>query len=154
MIRSFANSGTEDVFRGKSSKAVRKTCPTTLLSVAARKLDQLNQAEVLEGLRVPPANRLEKLRADRIGTVEYSDQRSVPCLFCVDRPGTERCWDCRLSRVNLTMTRLPTHRAPTHPGEMLLEEFLQPLEMTQTQLAERIGVSYPRINEIVKGKRW
>ena len=51
------------------------------------------------------------------------------------------------------MTRLPTNRPPTHPGEMLLEEFLVPLEMTQTELAERIGVSYPRINEIVNGKR-
>ena len=51
------------------------------------------------------------------------------------------------------MTRLPTHRAPTHPGEMLLEEFLRPLEMTQTELAERIGVSYPRVNELVNGKR-
>ncbi len=51
------------------------------------------------------------------------------------------------------MTRLPTHRPPTHPGEMLLEEFLIPLGMTQTELAERIDVSYPRVNEIVNGKR-
>ena len=49
--------------------------------------------------------------------------------------------------------RLPTHRPPTHPGELLLEEFLEPLGMTQTELAARIDVSYPRINEIVKGKR-
>ena len=51
------------------------------------------------------------------------------------------------------MVRIPTHRAPTHPGEMLREEFLIPLGMTQTQLAESIGVSYPRINEIIHGKR-
>jgi addiction module HigA family antidote len=36
---------------------------------------------------------------------------------------------------------------------MLREEFLEPLEMTQTELAERIGVSYPRINEIIHAKR-
>lgn len=36
---------------------------------------------------------------------------------------------------------------------MLLEEFLKPLSMTQTELAERIGVSYVRMNEIVNGKR-
>ncbi len=48
---------------------------------------------------------------------------------------------------------LPTHRPPTHPGEMLLEEFLKPLGMAQTALAERIHVSYPRINEIINGKR-
>ena len=51
------------------------------------------------------------------------------------------------------MVRVPTHRAPTHPGEMLLAEFLQPLGLTQVALAERIGVSYPRVNELVHGKR-
>ena len=54
---------------------------------------------------------------------------------------------------NPTMVRIPTHRAPTHPGEMLSEEFLKPLGMTQTELAQRIGVSYPRVNELVHGKR-
>ena len=49
--------------------------------------------------------------------------------------------------------RLPTHRPPTHPGEMILEEFLMPLDMTQAELARRLGVSYPRLNEIVKGRR-
>ncbi|MDP1857703.1 MAG: HigA family addiction module antitoxin [Gemmatimonadaceae bacterium] len=51
------------------------------------------------------------------------------------------------------MVRIPTNRPPTHPGEMLLEEFLKPLGLSQTELAERIGVSYPRINELVHGKR-
>lgn len=50
-------------------------------------------------------------------------------------------------------TRLPEDRPPTHPGEMLREEFLVPLGMTQTELAERIGVSFPRVNEIVNGRR-
>ena len=48
---------------------------------------------------------------------------------------------------------MPTHRAPTHPGEMLLHEFLIPWGMPQTEFARRIGVSYPRVNEIIKGKR-
>jgi addiction module HigA family antidote len=51
------------------------------------------------------------------------------------------------------MARMPTHRPPTHPGEMLLEEFLKPLGIPQTELAERLGVSYPRVNEIIHGKR-
>jgi len=51
------------------------------------------------------------------------------------------------------MLRIPTDGPPTHPGEMLLEEFLKPLHMTQRELAERIGVSYPRINELIHGKR-
>ena len=48
---------------------------------------------------------------------------------------------------------LPKNGPPTHPGEMLLEEFLKPLGMSQTELAERIRVSYPRVNEIINGRR-
>ena len=51
------------------------------------------------------------------------------------------------------MVRIPTHGPPTHPGEMLLEEFLKPLGLSQTELAARLGVSYPRINELIRGKR-
>ena len=49
--------------------------------------------------------------------------------------------------------RLPRYRPPTHPGEMLLEEFLKPLGMSQSEFAGRLGVSFPRLNEIVRGKR-
>ena len=51
------------------------------------------------------------------------------------------------------MVRIPTHRVPTHPGEMLRQEFLEPLNITQVTLAQEIGVSYQRINEIINGKR-
>jgi antitoxin HigA-1 len=51
------------------------------------------------------------------------------------------------------MVRIPTHGPPTHPGELLLEEFLKPLGLSQTALAEDLGVSYPRVNELVHGKR-
>ena len=48
---------------------------------------------------------------------------------------------------------LPTHRVPTHPGEILQEEFLTPLRVTQVAFARHIGVPVQRINEIVRGKR-
>jgi len=51
------------------------------------------------------------------------------------------------------MIRIPTHRAPTHPGEMLLEEFLKPMGLTQKELADSIRVPYQRINEIINGRR-
>ena len=51
------------------------------------------------------------------------------------------------------MVRVPTHRTPTHPGEMLLEEFLIPIGLSQQELANAIGVPYQRINEIVNGRR-
>jgi len=51
------------------------------------------------------------------------------------------------------MVRLPTNRTPTHPGEMLKEEFLIPMEITQRELANGIHVPYQRINELINGKR-
>ncbi|MCB1920617.1 MAG: HigA family addiction module antidote protein [Candidatus Competibacteraceae bacterium] len=51
------------------------------------------------------------------------------------------------------MTRIPTHRLPTHPGEMLLEEFLTPMGLTQRELANAIHVPYQRVNEIINAKR-
>ena len=51
------------------------------------------------------------------------------------------------------MVRIPTHRAPTHPGEMLLEEFLTPMGLTQRELADGIRVPYQRVNELVNGRR-
>ncbi len=51
------------------------------------------------------------------------------------------------------MVRIPTHREPTHPGEMLLEEFLIPMGITQRKLSKEINVPYQRINEIVNKRR-
>jgi antitoxin HigA-1 len=51
------------------------------------------------------------------------------------------------------MVRIPTNREPTHPGEMLKEEFLIPMGITQRELAEGINVPYQRINELINGKR-
>lgn len=51
------------------------------------------------------------------------------------------------------MVRIPTHRPPTHPGELLLEEFLKPMGITQSALADAIGVTFARVNELINGKR-
>ena len=51
------------------------------------------------------------------------------------------------------MVRVPTHRPPIHPGAMLLEEFLEPLRITQTELADRIEVPFQRVNSLVNGRR-
>jgi antitoxin HigA-1 len=48
---------------------------------------------------------------------------------------------------------LTENRIPTHPGEILDEEFLQPLQLTQVDLAKHLGIPVQRINEIVRGKR-
>lgn len=49
--------------------------------------------------------------------------------------------------------RIPKDRAPTPPGEMLLEEFLKPLGMTPSELAKKILVPYVRVSAFVNGKR-
>ena len=51
------------------------------------------------------------------------------------------------------MVRVPTHGPPTHPGEVILEEFLKPLDMTQTEFAKRLGVDWSRANKLIRGKR-
>lgn len=48
---------------------------------------------------------------------------------------------------------VPENRVPTHAGEVLQEEFLKPLGLTQVAFARHIGVSTQRINEIIRGKR-
>ena len=51
------------------------------------------------------------------------------------------------------MIKIPTNRTPTHAGEMLLEEYLKPMGITQRKLANAINVPYQRVNEIINGKR-
>lgn len=57
----------------------------------------------------------------------------------------------------ITMTEdkimLPTNRPPTLPGEMLLEEFIKPMNFTQKAFASHLGWTYAKLNEIVHGKR-
>lgn len=48
---------------------------------------------------------------------------------------------------------IPTSRLPTHPGEVLREEFIRPLEIQQILLADRLGISLQRLNEIVNERR-
>ena len=48
---------------------------------------------------------------------------------------------------------LPKKRPPTHPGEMLLKEFLEPLALTQKAFAAHLGWTYARLNEVIKGRR-
>ncbi len=65
------------------------------------------------------------------------------------RGGAGRCAEAQMTAGR----HLPGRRAPTHPGEMLLGEFLKPLGISQSEFAAHLGVSFPRLNEIVRGKR-
>jgi addiction module HigA family antidote len=51
------------------------------------------------------------------------------------------------------MIRIPTDRSPSHPGEILLEEFLNPMGLTQRALADGIHAPYQRVNDLINGRR-
>lgn len=48
---------------------------------------------------------------------------------------------------------LPTHRPPTHPGEMLLREFIEPMGLTRGEVARGLGITLPRLAELLEGRR-
>jgi proteic killer suppression protein len=82
MIQSFADRETELIWSGRRSRRL----PSDIQDVALRKLRLLNQARVLEDLRVPPGNRLEALKADRVGqhSIRINDQWRI-CFVWDDR---------------------------------------------------------------------
>lgn len=81
MIRSFKNKVTEQVAKGNNPKGF----PADLFKVAQRKLFMLENANTLDDLRIPPANRLEPLKADRTGqhSIRVNDQFRL-CFRWVD----------------------------------------------------------------------
>lgn len=89
-IVSFADSGTEAVFNGESTRAASRCCPETLWKVARRKLDMLNAVTQLSDLRFPPNNRLEALRGDRKGqhSIRINDQYRI-CFIWTDQGPAE-----------------------------------------------------------------
>jgi proteic killer suppression protein len=76
MIASFCNQGTEDIFQRVESRESRQVLPSTLHHIAARKLAMLNAARFVDDLRIPPGNRLEKLKGTLDGyfSIRINDQ--------------------------------------------------------------------------------
>ena len=89
MIKSFKDDGTEAIFNGRDSKKARKACPVRLWRVASRKLDQLDSAEQVEDLRVPPGNRLELLSGNRRGqfSIRINEQYRICFTWSDGSPG-------------------------------------------------------------------
>jgi toxin HigB-1 len=88
MIVSFGNTGTEDLYDGRDTKAARRVCPKQLHRIALRKLTMLNGAASLQDLKHPPANRLEALKGDRAGqfSVRINDQYRVCFIWSSEGP--------------------------------------------------------------------
>lgn len=88
MILSFKDQGTEDNFNGVNSTAARRSCPKQLWGIVGRKLDQLDSVQSLEELRLPPGNRLERLKSDREGqhSIRVNEQYRVCFVWQVNGP--------------------------------------------------------------------
>ena len=140
VIRSFADKATERLSRRESVPAVDPRIRRTAL----RKLRLLDSASSLEELRVPPPGiGLSVLRAiDLVSTASGSmtGGGSVSDEVTPDR---------RRLRSLTTTDKI----APIHPGEILMEDFIKGFGVTQSKVADAIGVPSRRINEIVHGKR-
>ncbi len=88
VVQSFKNSGTEDIFNGRNSIEARRRLPRDLWNIAFRKLDLLDAAVSLIDLRVPPGNRLEALRSERVGqhSIRINDQYRICFKWTVPDP--------------------------------------------------------------------
>ena len=146
MISSFRDKGTEDVF---SRRFVRRL-PIGIQRGAQRKLAILDAAEVLKDLRIPPGNRLKKLVGDRAG--QYSIRINDQWRICF-RWNRGDAFDVEIADYHWELAMTNEGLQPVCPGEILLEEYLKPMLISQYRLAKDISVSPRRINEIVHGKR-
>ena len=88
MLQSFKDTATEDIFNGVNSVAARRACPRRLWKIAARKLELLDSAEILDDLRIPPGNRLEALRGDRQGqySIRINNQHRICFVWTASGP--------------------------------------------------------------------
>jgi proteic killer suppression protein len=94
MIVSFGDKTTEDIFNALNTKAARKIAPVLWARVQA-KLDMLNASTALEDLRVPPSNRLEKLRGDwaEFYSIRVNDQYRIVFRFINSNAINVQCTD-------------------------------------------------------------
>jgi addiction module HigA family antidote len=146
MIRSFRTPDTERLFQREPVRRWSADLPRAAL----RKLVVLDAAESLDDLRVPPGKRLQELSGDRAGqpSIRVNDQWRVWFRW---RDGD--ALDVEITDDHEEPVMTAQKLAPVHPGEVLLEEFLKPLELSQYRLAKALSVPPRRINEIVHGKR-
>jgi antitoxin HigA-1 len=141
-------------FRGKDAEAIWqrryvKRISPELCRLAYNKLTLIDAAGTINDVRVPPGNRLEKLSGDRAGQCSMrvnTNGESASPGAPAERPTSSSSTTTRKGR---TMADF----SPTHPGEILMTEFLEPMGITQYRIAKAIDVPARRINEIVHGKR-
>jgi addiction module HigA family antidote len=153
VIKTFADRRTQELYAtGKT-----KRFPPDVAKRASRKLEYLDLAAGLDDLKVPPGNRLHALEGDRKGqySISVNDQWRI-CFRFVDGDAydVEICdyhWEAEPAMSIANTTGI--NRRPTHPGEMLREDFLPDYGLSVAGLAEAVGVSRQSINELLRERR-
>jgi addiction module HigA family antidote len=144
MIRSFKSKETEKVWNGERSSKL----PLEVQKVGRRKLRMLNNSYDINDLRIPPANRLEKLSGNlaEFYSIRINDKWRIIFMWSQGHAFEVQIIDYHKWS---TMTRLKN----IHPGEVLSEEFLKPLSISAYRLSKDIGIPQTRISSILKGNR-
>ena len=152
MIKTFKSAGTEDIFDGMASCSARSCCPQSIWPVARRKLDQINRVREINELECAfLVIAWERLKGDRKNQYSIRINQQYRICFTWEEG---HAYEIEITGLPLMLVGDCLEIAPpTHPGEMLFEEFVKPLDLTQAELARRLDVSYPRLNEIIKGRR-
>jgi addiction module HigA family antidote len=146
MIRSFGDRATEALFWDEFVRQFQ-----SFARPAKRKLEAINAAVRLDDLKVPPANRLEKLKGNLkdFYSIRINDQWRV-----IFRWVNGEAHDVRITDYHWEEVIMPANEfAPVTPGEMIKQEFLAEYGLSQNQLARALGISPNRIADIIANRR-
>jgi len=155
VIKSFADKKTAEIW------STGKAHGSPLAAVARRKLSMVDAALELDDLRTPPGNRLEKLKGGRQGQhrIRINDQYRICFIWRghdahdVEITDYQQAFEVMKYMARESIVRKGTPNWRVHPGAILREEFLKPLGMSPYELAKRLRVPVPRVNDIVLERR-
>ena len=125
MIASFPDTTTADIDHGSDTQAARKL-PRELWGRIQGKLDLLNACTCVEDLRVPPANRSEKLKGDLAYSIRVNERYRIVFRFAAGQAEDAHCVDYHWGPGEHDVSEFPYR---THPGKILQEEFLEPMSL-------------------------
>ena len=149
MILSFRDDWLYDFF----VKDVRsRKIPSDLEGRLFRKIQLIDDAMTDSDLRSPPSNHFEKLRGHLDGFHSIRVNAQWRLVFRCDGDRGERSLS-RRSQLQMRHAMLMTKRKPATPGEILVEEFMKPIGLTQAALADAMGVQRKHVNELCNDRR-
>ena len=145
MIKSFKDRRTAALAEGRALKGL----PPDVLKRASNKLFLLDTVTRLQDLRVPPGNRLEALMGERAGQHSIRVNEQWRICFVWKEDGVH---DVEFVDYHQEMN-MPRDLTMPHPGAVLREEFLEPMNLSVYALAKAIHVPRSRLNEICRGRQ-